>query len=79
MSFRRFDPPALYRALEAERERRGVTWDRVAEEAGVPSGVIMRLRAYRRFVVHEVLPLTQWLGLPLANFTRLGPPPEQMR
>ena len=32
---RRFDPPAIFAALDAERRRRGLTWAQVAAQTGV--------------------------------------------
>jgi transcriptional regulator with XRE-family HTH domain len=67
---RRLDPPALYAALEAERARRGLTWNQVAADAGVNVGTIRRLRANGRFETDGILSLTQWLGRPVEEFTR---------
>ena len=79
MTFRRFDPPALHAAVDAERERRGMIWEELGSEIGVPMHVLHRLRSYRRFTIGEIIAITQWLNRPLLEFTRLGPPPEQMR
>jgi hypothetical protein len=77
---RRFDPPALFAALDAERTRRALTWARVARDCGVAEATIRRLATYGRFEVDGVLALTQWLGRPLEEFTRPGElPPEALR
>lgn len=79
-AMRRFDPPALYAALDDERERRGLTWSDVAAETGVVRATIDRLRQHGRFEVDGVLALAQWLGRGLESFTRPGEvPPEEAR
>jgi hypothetical protein len=45
----RFDPPTLFAALSAERERRGLTWGQVAAETGVAA--TSECAPARRFVV----------------------------
>ncbi len=67
---RRFDPKALYPALEAERERRGVTWKQVAAETGVSVSTITGTQKGGRMEVDGVLALVGWLGVPVETFTR---------
>jgi len=66
----RFDPPALFAALSAQRERRGLTWAEVAAETGVAEATIQRTRATGRFELDGILALTRWLGRPVEDFTR---------
>ena len=69
MALRRFDPPALFAALSAERDRRGLTWAQVAAETGVAEATIRRTREHGRFEVDGILFLTSWLGRPVEEFT----------
>jgi hypothetical protein len=66
---RRLHPPALYAALDAERRRRGVTWQQVARECGVNVTTIRRTQQPVRFEVVGLLALTGWLGRPIEDFT----------
>jgi hypothetical protein len=76
---RRFDPPELSAAVNEARQRRGMTWEEVAAEVAQLPSTLERLRIYKRFSVHEVLPITHWLGRRVLEFTRTGPPPEALR
>lgn len=71
---RRFDPPALYAALDAERTRRGLSWRQLAEQTGVAEGTLRRTRRPGRFEADGVLAMAQWLGRPVEDFTRPGEP-----
>ena len=66
----RFDPPALYRALDAERTARGLVWADVASQSGVATSTIGRLKGDGRFELDGILALTTWLGRPVEDFTR---------
>lgn len=66
---RRLNPPALYAALDAERQQRRVTWQQVARECGVSAQTIQRTRHQVRFEVDGILALTGWLGRPVEDFT----------
>lgn len=77
--FRRFDPPALFAALDEARRQRGLEWPQVANEVAQLPSTLDRLRRYRRFTVNEVLPITGWLGRRVLEFTRIGPAPEALR
>jgi len=70
---RRFDPKALYAALDAERRSRGATWKEVARETGVSASTISRTRHGGRMEVDGVLALVGWLGVPVETFTRETP------
>ena len=70
---RRFDPQALYAALDAERATRGVTWKQIALETGVSSSTITRTKQGGRMEVDGVLALVGWLGVPVETFTRETP------
>jgi transcriptional regulator with XRE-family HTH domain len=70
---RRFDPKALYSALDAERLSRGVSWKQVAAETGVSGSTISRTQRGGRMEVDGVLALVGWLGVPVESFTRETP------
>jgi hypothetical protein len=53
----RFDPPALYSALDAQRSALGLTWGEVSAQCGVAVSTIVRLKAHGRFE----LVLLAWL------------------
>jgi len=77
---RRLDPPKLYAALDRARTERGVSWQRLADETGVSSATIHRLREHGRFEADGIIALTAWLGQPVESFTRPGDlPPETIR
>ena len=67
---RRFDSKALYSALDAERESRGISWKQVAHETGVSVSTITRTRQGGRMEVDGVLALVGWLGAPVERFVR---------
>ncbi len=66
----RFDPKALYAALDSERQSRGVSWKQVAADTGVSASTIARTRQGGRMEVDGVLALVGWLGVPVERFTR---------
>jgi transcriptional regulator with XRE-family HTH domain len=66
----RFDSRALYSALDAERQARGVTWTQVAVETGVSAGTITRTRTGGRLEVDGMLAMVRWLGVPVETFVR---------
>ncbi|HMQ37634.1 MAG TPA: helix-turn-helix transcriptional regulator [Micropruina sp.] len=77
---RRFDPPAIFAALDAERRRRGLTWAQVAAQTGVAESTLRRTREHGRFEADGVLAMAEWLGRPVEEFTRPGDlPPEAVR
>lgn len=77
---RRFDPPAIFAALDAERRRRGLTWAQVAAQTGVAESILRRTREHGRFEADGVLAMAEWLGRPVEEFTRPGDlPPEAVR
>jgi hypothetical protein len=66
----RFDPPALFKAMDAQREGRGLSWQDVAQEIGVSASTITRTREQGRFEVDGVLAMSQWLGRRIEDFSR---------
>ncbi len=68
---RRFDAAALYEAMDAERQRRDITWTQVARETRVSASTITRTRLGGRMEVDGMLNLVGWLGRPVEDFVRL--------
>jgi hypothetical protein len=69
----RFDPRALYQALDARRVARSLTWAQVALELGSSSASsLTRLAKAGRVAFPQVMRLTRWLGTPAAQFTRVS-------
>ena len=66
----RFDTQALYQALDARREERGLTWKQVALEIGVAEATIKRTREGGRMEVDGMLAMVNWLGVPVETFCR---------
>ena len=67
---RRFDPKALYLALDERRVARGLSWQDVARATGVSAATITRTRTGGRMEVDGMLALVGWLGVPVETFVR---------
>jgi len=67
---RRFDAKALYRAMDAQRQARGQTWQDVARAIGVSASTIARTRSGGRLEVDGMLAMVTWLGVPVETFVR---------
>lgn len=67
----RLNTQALHAALNGERQRRGLTWAEVAKELpGFQPGMLTNLASGPLIGFPRVMLLTQWLGLPIAEFVR---------
>lgn len=67
----RLDTRALHAELNAERQRRGMTWLQIAKELpGFQSGMLTNLASGPLIGFPRVMLLTQWLNVPLARFVR---------
>jgi transcriptional regulator with XRE-family HTH domain len=67
----RFDTRSLYEALQQERLRRGLSWERVADELpGFTSSTLTNLATGPLIGFPRVMTLTQWLNRPAATFVR---------
>ena len=66
----RFDAKALYRALDAQRRARRLTWRDVAAEIGVSASTLTRTRMGGRMEVDGMLAMVGWLGVPVETFVR---------
>ncbi|HEX3557014.1 MAG TPA: helix-turn-helix transcriptional regulator [Thermoanaerobaculia bacterium] len=69
----RFDPKALYRALDERRRARGMSWQQLAAEVGVSASTITRMRNGGRMEVDGMLAMVSWLGATVESFTRSSP------
>ena len=66
----RFDPQALYAALDAQRQERGLSWQDVARETGVAAATLKRTALGGRLEVDGMLAMVAWLGRSVESFTR---------
>lgn len=69
----RFDTRALYAALDAERQARGVTWAQVSRETGVSVSGLTNTRKGGRLEVDGMLAMVEWLGRTVESFTWRAP------
>lgn len=67
---RRFDATALYRALDARRRERRLTWAQVAAETGVSSSTLRRTARGGRLEVDGMLAMVAWVGQSAEAFVR---------
>lgn len=69
----RWDTRALFNALNAERQRRGMTWAAVAAEVpGYTPNMLTTMSKGGRTGFPHVMRLLRWLGQPAAAFTRVA-------
>ena len=66
----RFDPKALYDALDKQRLSRNLTWKQVAEEIGIAASTIVRTKEGGRMEVDGMLQMVNWLNVPVETFVR---------
>jgi transcriptional regulator with XRE-family HTH domain len=63
-----FDAASFFRALDAERQARRMTWKQVAGEARVSQSTLTRLAQGRRPDVDSLAVLVDWAGLKADDF-----------
>ena len=68
---KRFDACALYAALDAQRQARGMSWQQVASEIGVSASTLTRTKQGGRMEVDGMLAMVGWLGRPAESFVRV--------
>jgi transcriptional regulator with XRE-family HTH domain len=73
-----FDFQKLYLALDAERERRGVSWQKVAAEMGVSAGTLKNTAKGGVKDADGVMWMLQWLGVTAATFLSRGDSPPDL-
>jgi transcriptional regulator with XRE-family HTH domain len=66
----RFDAMALYQALDAERQARGLSWMQLSREIGVSAATMQRLKRGGRLEVDGVLAMVGWLRRTVESFAR---------
>ena len=64
----RWDLPQLYRAVDVQRRERSLTWVALAAQLGCTPSRLTNLRTARLADMDLTMRLTQWLGLPAAEF-----------
>ena len=69
----RFDTRKLYEALDKHRTTRGLSWEQVALETGVPASHARGLARGGRTGFPGVVQLTLWLDEPVTRFVRRSP------
>jgi hypothetical protein len=69
----RFDVPAIYTALDAQRIARGLSWAQVAREiGGCHAASLTRLATGSRVGFPHVMRIFRRLGRPAAHFIRIS-------
>ena len=58
----RFDRPALYAALDAQRRAREISWQQVARETGVAASTIIATKREGPMETDGMLTMVRWLG-----------------
>ena len=61
----RLDVGSLIAALNAEREDRGLSWRKLAQEAGVSPSSLTRMQQGKLPDVNTFTALTHWLRMPV--------------
>ena len=67
-----FDLCGLFRAIGAERERRGLSWADLERQVGVAASTIRRFREADDAEADGVLALVRWLGVAPEDFVKNG-------
>lgn len=65
-----FDAQALYAALDSQRQSQGLTWKKVAAEAGISASTLTRMAQGKRPDVDSLAALLSWSGLKADDFVR---------
>ncbi|WP_291398014.1 helix-turn-helix domain-containing protein [Devosia sp.] len=69
----KFDGERFFSALDATRSARGITWKKVAEQAGVPASTLTRMSQGRKPDVDTLSALCAWSGLKADAFISSQP------
>lgn len=59
---------AFFRAIDAQRQAKGLTWKAVAEKAGVSASTLTRIAQGKRPDVDTLASLCRWSGLKADDF-----------
>lgn len=65
----RFNPRALFAAMDAQRAARGISWAQVGAETGVSPSTLTRIRLGGRMEVDGMLSMVRWLNRTVESFT----------
>ncbi len=68
MSNNKFDAEAFYSALDSHRQAKGITWKKVAAEAGVSASTLTRMGQGKRPDVDTLAGLASWSGIDVKKF-----------
>jgi transcriptional regulator with XRE-family HTH domain len=71
------DIPALYVALDARRNREGMSWRELAKKLELSPSVFTRLAQGRQPEVGSYARMTNWLGVSMDDFVERDKPSEQ--
>jgi len=64
------DGAALYAAMDAQRETRGLSWQEVARQTGVAASTLQHTRLNGPMETDGILAMARWLDRPLEDFIR---------
>src|SRR5262252_10429345 len=65
----KFDPQALYEAIDAQRRERGMTWKELANDLRISASTIKGMTRRRWGIeLDGVMGMTRWLGLTVESF-----------
>jgi hypothetical protein len=67
---RRLDGTALYAALDAKRQSRGISWQQAAREVGAAASTLQNTRKNGPMETDGILAMVRWLECPLEDFVR---------
>jgi hypothetical protein len=65
----RFNPKALYEAMDAKRQAEGKSWTQVGAQLGIAPGTLTRTRMGGRMEVDGMLAMVRWVGRSVESFT----------
>lgn len=72
-----FDAMGFYRALDGQRQARGLNWKQVAAQSGVTASTLTRMAQGKRPDVDGLAALAAWSGLNADDYIRsVEPRPE---
>lgn len=68
MEIGKFDVESFLSALDGQRSARGLTWKKVAEQAGVPASTLTRMSQGRKPDIDTLSALCSWSGVSADSF-----------
>lgn len=63
-----FNTVGFYWAFDAERKRRGLSWDQVAEKTGLSRSTIYRMQKGQNIYIENLAIASVWSGISLQNY-----------